>query len=483
MIPSLPSPELSPIPVERLEAMTSYADAMAVIGDGMGALPPATVEELEKRLGAYRRGECSLDAVINTSSMARAFLSVYSTKAELRDAIPYTRDLSSRLAQVLSTHLAPLARLYFEHYDTLEGHHYLGGLLFIHYQSRPDLSRLTSTDRSYAENVHLLFGKEGPKSVADEAIRRDISLRELESVINIPAIGEFHDRSYRRYYVSHAAEVPHGQLSDILQETLKPDLHNLPLDDRMLGHQMIETLVRRCINERSVISKPWLSYILKIAGDPRLPASHKNFQKWWMIQPPEIVRKMKASLARRDLNFFLELLGNFAQSEGGDMARMYPARRKFLEGFLAANDVVRDALLILSPEGKKYIKSQLPPDERREFSCSVLTGSNTLRQSAIYLELPTGHLIEGSHQSLFRIYQAEAAFPVKLRDKRPQTVPYQDITGSDPSFEKRHHPEVGWQHNILCHLAQYDYGVDIDPESALSTSDYTIMTKKYGIPR
>lgn len=165
------------------------------------------------------------------------------------------------------------------------------------------------------------------------------------------------------------------------------------------------------------------------------------------------------------------------------MARMYPSRQRFLEGFLASKDGIQDALLILSPEGRKYIKGQLPAEERRDFECSILSGNTTLGLSAIYLELPNGHLIEGSHQSMLRLYAANAELPTRLRDRRPKNVSYQDITQSAVSFDQRHYPDLRWQHNVLCHLSRYSYGITIDPEETLSDEDYRLMIRKYGIPR
>ena len=479
----LQSPELKPIPGDRMKAIASFAEVMSVIGDGGGTPPPLAIDELTYRVNAYRNNRCSLASVVETPNMARTFITVYSAKQILREAIPFTTELSSLLTRALSSHPAPLVRLFFGHYDTLDAYETLREFLLSSYKSKKDLAKLTGKNRCYVENASILFGEAGPRVIAEEAVLRGKSLHELATSFNMPIQGAFHDQAYLWYYVSHAQQVSIGRMTPVLKESSNPDIHHLPLRGKNLGHWMIDILVRRCIDDDHIIPEHWLTYILVIAGDPRVPATHQRFQKYWISHSPQVTKKVKASLARRDLKFFLDLLGQFAEEEGGDMGRMYPARRRFLEGFLTAKDAIEDALLILSPQGRDYIKSQLPPEERRGFVCSILTGNTIPGQSSIYLELPNGHLIEGSHQSCFRLYHAEAAFPLKLRNGRPATVAYPEITGSNSTIEQAHHKGVRWQYNILSHLAQYDYGVDIDPETALSESDYNLMIQKHGIPR
>ena len=56
------------------------------------------------------------------------------------------------------------------------------------------------------------------------------------------------------------------------------------------------------------------------------------------------------------------------------------------------------------------------------------------------------------------------------------------ITGSNPVFEKSHHPPIGWQHKLLQEFSTRNYGIAIDAEQALSSQDYAIMLRKYGLP-
>ncbi|MDB4414354.1 EH signature domain-containing protein [bacterium] len=456
---------------------------MERISDGVSAPRKDSIDEVKRRIEAYKNNQCSFTAVVDTAEMARTFLAEYSARKQLRDAIPFTSDIALPLCQILATYPAPLARLYFEYYNDLEAFKTLREFLLSFYQKIDGLAHLTRKNQSYVDHAETIFGGNGPSAIAYEATETGKSLREIERQYYLPANGTFHDQAYRWYYVNHAQDLSFGEVSPILGETLSPTIHNLPLEGATLGHHLILTLVQRCITFAKTIPADWVTYILKIAGDPRLPATHQRFQKYWALQSPAIIKKVKAALAKRDLGFFLRLLEQFARDEGGDIARMYPPRMKFLNGFLSVDDAIQDALLILSPSGKEYIERQLDPEDRRDFQCTILTKAGKDGRCAIYLELPNGHLIEGSHQSRLRLYPSKSELPTRLRDERPQKIEYPEITGSQASFEQDHRPNVNWQFKVLGHLSRYDYGVDIDPEKCLSESDYNSMIQNHGIPR
>ncbi|MDB4630587.1 EH signature domain-containing protein [Akkermansiaceae bacterium] len=479
----LPNPEIDPIPEIRISRIRSFAAAMERISDGASAPRQDSIDEVKRRIEAYKNNQCSFAAVVDTSEMARTFLAEYSARKQLREAIPFTSDIALPLCQILATYPTPLARLYFEHYNDLEAFNTLREFLLSCYEKADGLTHLTRKNQSYVDNAEIIFGGNGPSAIAFEATESGKSLREVERQYYLPTNGAFHDQAYRWYYVNHAQELSFGEISPILKETLSPTIHTLPLEGATLGHHLILTLVQRCITLGKTIPAHWLTYILKIAGDPRLPATHQRFQKYWALQSPAIIKKVKAALAKRDLGFFLKLLEQFARMEGGDFARMYPPRMKFLNGFLSVDDAIQDALLILSPSGKEYIERQLDPEERQDFQCTILTKANKDGQCAIYLELPNGHLIEGSHQSRLRLYASNSELPTRLRDERPKKIEYPEITRSQASFEQGHNPNVNWQFKVLSHLSRYDYGVDIDPEKSLSEIDYNFMIQRYGIPK
>jgi len=476
----LPSGEVRPIAEERCQSIVRISEKLRAIGSGVGSVPDALRANLERRLQAFVDHRISFDDAIDDSSMARAFLVTFRARHDIREAVPFSAVVVRRLVQLLANRPAPLVAVYLEYFDRLEARRELGEHLLNHYTQAADARRLGPSDQRFRQFAWLLFAEDGPQGFADNATRAEGGVAGLSKLAGVPIVGEFHDTVWRYFYVAHANAVPLGTISQTLFEALQTGTHEKPLKGRLVGHFLVETLVARCIQENRPIPDQWLSYVLKLAGDPRKSPTSLVFQKWWAQQQAAIIRKVVASLAKRDLKFFLELLEEFSVQMGGDMERMYPARKRFLEGFLAEGDSVQDALLILSESGRRFIRQKLPPEERKEFTSSLLHGGNNLDQSAIYLELPNGHVIEGSHQSRLRFYRAEAPFPCGLRDRRPNAVEYRQITGSETAYELNHAPPVSWQFRAMEHIAQANYGLRINPEKALNTEDYRHMLERFG---
>lgn len=475
----LPSGELRLIAEERRGAMDQLGERLREIGSGMSSIPKSLEQELERRLDQVENRGKPFGEAIDSASMARAFLVAYRSRPGLRSNIAFTSDVMNTLANCLGNRTAPLVSVYLEYFDLLDARIELGTYLNKHYASIDRSRAVAPAEERLCRFSSTLFDENGPEIFADNATRAEGGVASLSQQAGLPTIGEFHDLVWRHYYVAQARAAPMGEITDALREAYQAGIHEQPLQGLLVGHLLVKVLVERCITENQAIPDQWLSFLLRVAGDPRKPSTALGFQKWWAPQQKEVVSKVKASLAKRDLNFFLELLEEFASQAGGDIERMYPARRRFLEGFLAEGDSVQDALLILSKSGRAYIREKLSAEERKEFTCSNLRGGIE-DQCAIYLELPNGHVIEGSHQSMLRFYRSDASFPCDLRDRRPVEVEYRSITGSDTAFEKRHHPPVSWQFHTMKHIAESDYGIRLNPEKALISSDYRKMLQDYG---
>ena len=476
----LPSGELRPVGDERVDKVFTLGEKLRVIGSGFDSVPASVQQELNIRLHTLIHGESLFANLIDTTALARSFLASFRADQEIRNQIPFSVEVVRSLTQLLSSRPGPLVTVYLELYDQLEGRQELGQFLLDHYQNLDETRRLSPSDLRFRNFASLLFIDGAPRKFAEYATTHQWEIAKLSQDAGVPGLGDFHDTVWKWFYVTHSKEAPYGTISNTLNEALQSRLYEQPLEGRKVGHLLVEVLSRRCIQDSRSIPDRWLSYILRIAGDPRKSATSLQFQSWWAPQEADVIKKVKASLAKRDLEFFLQLLEEFSVQQGGDMERMFPARKRFLEGILAEGDGVQDALLILSKSGQRYIRDKLPIEDRRGFSSSVLLRGNNPEQSAIYLELPNGHLIEGSHQSQLRIYQADSPFACRLRDTRPQSVGYKSITGSETRFNKTHHPPVGWQYGVMKHLANADYGMRLDPQKALSPEDYRLMLKKYG---
>ena len=97
------------------------------------------------------------------------------------------------------------------------------------------------------------------------------------------------------------------------------------------------------------------------------------------------------------------------------------------------------------------------------------------------MEFQSGHVVETTHQSLFRIYDKSAEFAGRLRDERPEMVAYQAVTSSDFVDAIRHHPHIGWQYEVMKKLYQR-LGLKIDPQDAFDESDYEEFITSYNLP-
>src|SRR5690606_913390 len=116
------------------------------------------------------------------------------------------------------------------------------------------------------------------------------------------------------------------------------------------------------------ISQSWQSAILSIAGDPRVPKTSRNFQRWWVLLGEKRIGLMRGWLSRLDLKLFLKLLEQSAKDGSvSDMERMFESRRLFMEG-LVEQGLVTNSRLFLSAHAEAYLKSNFNKDELPEYA-------------------------------------------------------------------------------------------------------------------
>lgn len=447
---------------------------------GLGR-PSRDIEaKIDRNLAEYRRGSREINEAIGSPYLSRCFISMYLADPKCRERNPLDDLLLAELARQLSDSPGHLARIYFDQFDRLSLQEALRQWLTRSFEALGSSGPVSRLNRANKAHASVLFSPAGPRGFVEAAYQIARPPMELARSAALPLSGRFHDLVQLWHYVEAAKQVEMGDLDAILENVPEKNIKEQPLEDRMLGHFVVEALAMRCLDEGHLLPEGWLKYILKIAGDPRMPATSRPFQRWWQQQAPAVTRVVKSALAQRDLRFFLHLLETFARREGGDIERMYPARRQFMEGLLKTQQI-EDALLILSQTGRDYIRLALPPEERKTFRCSILHNAEA-GKCMIYLKLPAGHLVEGSHNSMFRLYSADHWFPNRLEEKRPKDIYYSEITGSGAEFEQRHYPEVRWQFMILRELGRRNYGLAVDPEEALSPTEYKTMLDKHGLP-
>ena len=280
----------------------------------------------------------------------------------------------------------------------------------------------------WRKNARLLFRLDGPKAVVEKAIAEEIDLNELLVKLGLSAYRQsaFVQSCYHHYYISFLETLPVGQDHSVLKELVKADVHNSNYGDGLLiGHKALEILIDRTAN--SDVSDAWQRVVLSIAGDPRVGRHSATYTKWWQILGHSRARKVVGWLSRLDLRIFLEVLESSARSAGdGDIQRMYPPRKKFMEGLLEQGLVVQSRLF-LSREAAYYLKRNYEAEDIPEHAL-VASG----KTSVIYLELVGGlHMIEGTH-----------SFKLKIFDQLPRQPEILD-------FGKKHYQDSELRTSIM----------------------------------
>lgn len=474
----LPSPELNPIPVAAVSGLQADIAILQRIGTGSSKPHPSDLEELNQRLSNYRAGKMSLAQAISNPRLARVLLYQYPGDLAQGDAIPFDTALLDVLWNHLSKRPNGLLAIYFSCYQKLPCYTELALRLKEHYDnmSMDECPSLEKKVKSYAQT---LFSKQGPKITATIAAEKSATIPETEHELGVPSDGRFHDEVLKWHYVYHASSLPIGDVTSCLKESSERFICEQPLEERMLGHAVVEALCLKCVDSNVALPASWLKIILRIAGDPRIGLATLHYQQWWAAQMPSVIKLVKAALAKRDIEYFLQALESFADTEGGDMERMYHPRKMFLSGILKAG-AVNDALLILSQDAARTIRRGLPKDEQEHFSCSYLEDSS-IRQCCIYMEVDRGHIIEGTHQSRFRMFDENSQFACQVRDRRPMRISYHEITSADIMDEFNHHPPISWQYRVMRQL-NYRFGIKVDPQDAFDASDYRNFILNYRLP-
>ena len=208
--------------------------------------------------------------------------------------------------------------------------------------------------------------------------------------------------------------------------------------------------------------------------------------KWWAAMDREDVANMIRWLAGADLKLFLQILQD--SSTDANLKRMYPARRKFMEGLLDHHNIV-DARLFLSKDAQRLVINK--HGQKAMAAHGALRDQHT---SVIYVNIDNKiHFFEGTHNFAAR---GGAALPASyhLLSRATKHFSYRDFTKQleedleeasnelpQPmeSFNQRHHPNITWQDKLIWHFEYY--GVDVDPETVLTPKDYLQYRRSFGL--
>lgn len=415
--------------------------------------------------------------------VSEKFISQFSlTRAQL-DVLIVPRNPISKLS------LLQLIRAYFVRYDSIANTQVLSDwrALICSQLSQLKLSAAPSDLASYVKHAAVLFSASGPAQVVAFAKNKqsdlDGVLRELG--LNAFSHGRFLTLCRYQYYLETLKTIPVGAEHDILSEVVKSEVINAPIDDsHLLGHAVLEILIDRAAG--SPISPAWQSVILSIAGDPRVPTSSPNYQKWWVLLGEQRIGLMRGWLSRFDLALFLKVLEQSARDGSiGDMERMFEPRKQFMEGLLEQG-LVSQSRLFLSRHAENYLRKSFKKEELPEYA--LVDSPET---SMIYLNLAGKvHMIEGSHSfklklldtlpSQFKLldYSKRLYFDYEFRSKIVRI--YTEEFGKRRGIaELTHDVHLNWQHNAIQFLSEQ--GISVSAYELIGSARYREYKSKFGV--
>lgn len=332
---------------------------------------------------------------------------------------------------------------------------------------------------------HWLLGLDGPSRLASKVRDDGRELGETLSELGLQGFddGRYGDICRAHFYLQALRDLPLGGWDPVMDELLKPSVSKAPFEGKKrIGHVALEILIDRSGQESE---QAWLSFILSLAGDPRIASTVSDSGEWWKQLSEDRVRKVRGWLVGEDLRLFLRAVEQFGiETRNSDLQQMFPARKLFLEGLYNLN-LIRDARLLLGGKAHQSVKRILGKDVKTRFA--TMDGSMT-DKAVIYLDCGDFHLVEGSHN--FKIWVYLAAPGESLRTDKRTSFSHTDLTATIPRTYKNLYPTLPydafvhtryiWQNKVLSFLAGNGIGLDI--EQLLSAGDYREQLKRFGLP-
>ncbi|SGZ02147.1 EH signature domain-containing protein [Moritella viscosa] len=329
-----------------------------------------------------------------------------------------------------------------------------------------------------------LISTSGPKWVTDLAISKKKDFDQVISELQLDQFqsGQYMELAQRIYYVEQLKIIPVNQPNELLIEVQKPEVYSSKFNEvDLLGHQILNILIDKAPAQN--IHESWLNVIMAIAGDPRIPKSHPRYIKWWNNIPKHLISKVQGWLSRLDLKLFLEALEDFSNSSSDpEMKRMYPSRKRFLEG-LYDKKLIVNTRLYMSRKMSSYLKNNYKAEHLPNFS-TISDGD----KSIIYVDLGSAHLVEGSHSCYLWIYKSlDPSATIYNYAKTKES--YSGLTSAlNYLMEQRghgvraritHNPSnFSWQRNAVESLNEL--GCSISMKNVLTDLDYRVYVRRFG---
>ncbi len=330
-------------------------------------------------------------------------------------------------------------------------------------------------------NQEKIFSSEGPLWLAQKAFDNKCDFLFILNDFNLNQYrgSQYLQISQGYYYLETLKNISVDANHPVLNEMKNPDVYQSPFDDNLLGHKILEIMIERC--PKNKIHEKWQEVILNIAGDPRVSKNNERFLKWWSFLDEALILKVKGWLSTLDIKLFLKAMEDYAKgSNNFEMQRMFPARKKFLEG-LIKKEIVVDTRLFLSREMEKYLKRYYKKEELPNYS-TVYDND----KSVIYIDLENAKIIEGSHSCYLWIFN-NLKKSAHIFDMLQKEFSYHSLT-SGLSYDYAYKSSV--KDNKIVHNGQWQkravdslrsLNVDIHIKDVLTQDDWHDYKRKFGV--
>lgn len=495
-----------PLPTLRFElrdwqerdfaSLRKNTETLSAMAQSAGTGSRRFQEAQQALLTAAQRGEQALYDRLRRPIDIRALSYLLGSQGDEAQPIQLTPQLVNRLTgprlQLSTLTLLHLISAWFRRYDKFnhpQGLRALGRLLQTQLEQRQNTGRTVMLSL-YAKHRALLFAVDAASRLAKHAH----AAGNFETIIEQYGLTTQVDSrlvtlARARYYLARLKALPVGADSPLLSKVTQPEIRDAPLDGegKLIGHAVLRSLISRA--DANSVSDAWRNTILSIAGDPRVPKSHPKYLTWWSRLEPALINKVLGWLAGFDLKLFLDALKQYGQDRNDeDLQRMYPARKRFLEGLLNQGRV-NNTRLFISRNMKQYLMQAFREEKLPAYA---IVRDKKLQRSMIYLNVADVHIIEGSHNravyGVSRLPQASQILDFGIREFHERDLGMGLLEQYEKEFNGNggdqlkvtHHPEnFNWQNKVIQYLQ--GQGVALDIEKLFTSDDYRRYKRIYGL--
>lgn len=387
-----------------------------------------------------------------------------------------------------------LVNLYFREFDRLDepenGHGQVRQMLERILQAEVQKRRARRSNRpspltGLEAQPELVFGARAPRRLVERVQELGMELNAFLEAERLQVVGSgrFFDLCQAIYFLDTLKSIPVGSSHPVLNQLRDPVVNTAPFEDgRRIGHAALEIVIDRSGGDPS---QEWLDFVVDIAGDPRVVGG-RRFAQWWVPLGSMRVNIVRGWLSKVDIHIFLEALEDYSQSSArGDIRRMLPARKRFIEG-LSEKGWLRQSRLVLGSTIEAALRNRLG-DRMKRFQFARYPKPDT---AIMIMDCTEFFVVEGSHSFKIWVYLANPAENI-LFNYSLKCITHSDLTTSTPAAYKerypalpysaiKHFPNLGWQHKVISFLASQ--GIRLDPEDVLTKEDYQAMLLQFSFP-